>query len=100
MSLSGDKVEMTGCGGPEGGGVRVVAHREALCVVPQRGDGVAVVVVHHQARLGYARWRAVEILGVLDELVHQSVVKRVLLGGVVVVLVAGQRLDETQRSRV
>ena len=45
--VAGDQVDRARRGGAEGGAVGVVAHRVVLGVVPQGGDGVAVVVVHH-----------------------------------------------------
>src|SRR5207248_2658837 len=74
VGLAGDQVEGAGRGRSEGGPVRVVAHGEVLGVVPQRGDGVAVVVVHDEVWWRLVRWRARLDLSVLDELVHQAVI--------------------------
>ena len=66
-----------------------------LRVIPQGGDGVAVEVAHHRVPLAGLRLvaelaRVERRLGVeADELVHQAAVARLLLGGVLVVLVAG-----------
>src|SRR5262249_51057651 len=58
VGLPCDQVQRLGHGRAERGGEVVVAHREALRVVPQRGDGVAVVVVHGQRRVAAGAGRA------------------------------------------
>ena len=89
--------------------------RIALRVVPHRGDGVAVVVAHHQA-LGLVRillaaryvfavepllhLRRTQDAGVARKRVHQSGVEGTLLGGVVVVLVRGCGLRARQAERL
>ena len=94
--LAGDEVERPRRGRPELGVVEVVAHRVPLRVVPQPGHGVAVVVVHDQAGRLVVGGRAGTDPGLLHELVHQAAVHGLLLGGVGVVLVAGQGLRRGQ----
>ena len=90
--VSRDEIQTTWSQGAERSLVVAVAHREVLRVVPQRGDGVAVVVVNvepgspEEDRLADAGVR----LGVLDEIVHLAAVECALFGGVAVVLVAGE----------
>ncbi len=100
VGLAGDQVERARGGGAVGAAEEVVAHREALGVVPQGGDGVAVVVVHHQAGLGEHRRLAVLDVRVLDELVHLAAVEGELLVLVGVVLVAGDGLGRAEPLRV
>ena len=96
---AGDHVERPGRGRPEVRVVVVVAHRVVLRVVPQPGDGVAVVVIHDDA--GRPVFAGTQVgLGELDELVHRPAVERFLLRGVAVVLVAGQRLGRGEPLRV
>src|SRR5258706_8673520 len=47
MRLAGDKVQSSRRRGAEGRGEAVVAHCEVLRVIPERRDGVAVVVAHY-----------------------------------------------------
>ena len=47
VGLAGDQVDRARRRRPVGVGIGVVAHGEVLGVVPQRGDGVAVIVAHH-----------------------------------------------------
>ena len=95
-------VERARRGRAEGGVQVVVAHRVVLGVVPQPGDGVAVVVVHDDAgRAEYSPGAGAGArLGVLDELVHLPVVHGLLLRRVAVVLVGGERLGVGQPLRV
>src|SRR5262249_2274109 len=82
--IAGNQVQRARSGWAEGGAVRVVAHGEVLRVVPEGGDGVAVVVAHgaELAEVG---------VGAADDgaVVHQAAVKRALLVGVVVIFVGG-----------
>ena len=96
---AGGHVERAGRGRPEVRVVVVVAHRVVLRVVPQPGDGVAVVVVHDDAGRAVLTGAQV-LLGVLDEHVHLAAVERFLLRRVAVVLVAGQRLGGGEPLRV
>src|SRR6185312_12671989 len=50
VGLPRDQVDRAGSGRAVGRVVVLVAHRVVLRVIPHRRDGVAVVVVHHQAR--------------------------------------------------
>ncbi len=96
----------------EVGPVRVVAHREVLGVVPQAGDGVAVVVVHDRVvGVDSGGWSRVPFRGqalrerqrtarLLHEHVHQAVVESALLVRVPVVLVARRRLSAVQQLRI
>ena len=118
VGLRGGHVERPGGRRPVGGAPRVVAHREVLGVVPQPGHAVAVVVVHdglvsQAPRRRYLRRARGEVeafqalrerqvaAGVLRVGVLGSLVGSELLGGVVVILVAGQRevMAEAQRVR-
>ncbi len=96
---AGDDVEGARGGRPEVRVVVVVAHRVVLRVIPQPGDGVAVVVIHDDAGRAVLAG-AVIGLGELDELVHRPAVERLLLGLVAVVLVAGERLGRGEPLRV
>ena len=88
------------------GGVAVVAEREVLRVVPVGGDGIAVEVAHH--RVPRARRRLVAELARVErrlrveahELVHEAAVARLLLGGVLVVLIAGVGLGAIDAERL
>ena len=96
-------VDRAGGGRAEAGVPVVVAHRVVLGVVPQRGHGVAVEVVHDDA--GRAVLDAAAVgrgrgLGLLDEHVHLPVVLGLLLRRVAVVLVGGERLGVGQPLRV
>ena len=94
--VAGDEVDRAGRRGAERRPVRVVADREVLCLVPEAGDGVAVVVVHDRLRIAQRPppWclrrsvRAAVGADALDELVHRAAVERLLLVAVVVILVA------------
>ncbi len=72
-----------------------------LSVIPQGGDGVAVVVAHHQAGsvecASPARTRG---SGVLRKQVHRQLVERGLLGGVGVVLIRRCSLGQIQTERI
>ena len=87
-----NQVDRTRAGRSERGPERVVAHCELLGIVPQAGDGVAVVVIHDIIGLaglaGVAR--AARRADRRHELVHGAAVKGLLLGVVVVVLIAGE----------
>ena len=70
-----------------------------LSIVPERGDGVAVEIPHQGVPLSIAAL-VTELTGVgrplsvkAGELVHETAVACALLGCVVVVLVAGERLQ-------
>jgi hypothetical protein len=90
--VAGHEVDRARRRGPERRAVGVVAHREVLRVVPQRRDGVAVVVVHDLRRVARRPERARAGAGAdrLHEVVHLAFVEGLLLVGVVVVLVAGE----------
>src|SRR5206468_11493134 len=92
-------VDRTGRGRPEGRAVGVVAHGVALGVVPQRGNGVSVVVVHDVAgHAGAALGRpARPVADRLWEAVHCATVEGPLLVVVVVVLVARQDVVDVGR---
>ena len=92
--------QRAGRGRAERVAVGVVTHRVLLGVVPQAGDGVAVVVVHYQARLADIRSSAVLTVGELDEFIHQTAVEGLLLGGVLVIHVAGEGLGGVEPGRV
>src|SRR6185312_12187763 len=100
VGLTGYQVKGAGGRGAEGGAVGVVAQREGLGVVPQGRDGVAVVVVHHQARQAHVRGTAGLHVREFHELVHQAAVEGLLLRAVGMVLVAGQRLGTVDARRV
>ncbi len=94
VGLTRDQVQRAGGRGTEDAVEGVVRHGELLGVVPDPGDGVAVVVVHAQPRCAEDdRLTSAGVgAGVLDELVHLPVVECQLLGQVAVVLVARERL--------
>ncbi len=97
MGLPGDEIQRAGSGGAESGAERIVAHREVLCVVPNRGHGIAVVVTHHDA--GPFAGRVAAPAGRshgLDKLVHEAGIESFLLVVVIVILVAGHRLCSRQ----
>ncbi len=106
VRLTGDQVDGAGARGSELGAVGVVVQREVLGEVPQPGDRVAVVVVHHDpvrpvaAGVGGRALRAAAAGRLLDELVHQAAVEGFLLGGVAVVLVAGESLARIEPLRL
>src|SRR5262249_55530818 len=108
VGLAGDQVDGAGRRRTKLAREAVVAHRVVLGVVPQRRDGVAVVVAHRQALGGDGgrrRQRAVGggAAGGADprrEAVHVAVVVGGLLGLVVVSLVRGRRLRGRQAERV
>src|SRR6202012_2419926 len=81
---AGDQVERTRGRRAELGVERVVVERVVLRVVPQPGDGVAVVVVHDQARLTEDdRLTGADVgLRVLHEGVHLAAVLGLLLRAV------------------
>src|SRR5262249_5243390 len=82
VRVPGDQVERAGCRGAEGRAVGVVAHGEGLGVVPQRGHGIAVVVVHDVAGLAPLAvdgGRTCPVAGELRELVHRATVEGLLL---------------------
>ena len=71
--------------------VGVVIQRKVLRVVPQRCDGIAVVVAHHQIR-SITVVRASSVGAHSQELhkfIHKPAVKCLLFRHVVVVLIAG-----------
>ena len=70
-----------------------------LCVVPQPGDRVPVVVVHDVAGRTWLTGRACTGGGAgrRGELVHGAIVEGGLLGGVIVVLVARQQVVDVGR---
>ena len=89
-----DQVERAGRRRAERGVEGVVVHREVLRVVPERGDGVAVEVVHDEARRATGEvGRAGLFLGELHELVHLATVEGLLLRRVAVVQVAGNACE-------
>ncbi len=87
VGLAGDQVDRAGRGWAEGRAVGIIAHREMLRVIPQRCDGVAVEIAHHQA-LGVEDASAAGAgrAGVLRKQVHLAAVEGRLLGAVGVIL--------------
>src|SRR5580692_11952337 len=100
--IAGNQVQQAGSRGTKSRAVGVVAHRKRLRVVPERCDGVAVEVTHHQRTIEVAIRKthiAEAALAYPDgfrEFVHESLIERRLLGSVVVVLVAGGSLTAVQ----
>ena len=97
VGLAGDEVDGARGGGTKGSAEGVVVHRVVLRVVPQGGDGVAVVVAHGE-RSGVGDARSSGLVGKcgavgnsdrVREEVHLTVVERQLLGIVGVILVVG-----------
>src|SRR5260221_12730438 len=84
MGLPSDQIERSRCRRTKDRIVGVVVHREVLRVIPEPGDGVAIVVAH------YHRWPNSVVAALaassykLHEFVHQPVVHRALLILVVV----------------
>ncbi len=109
VGLARDQVDRARRRRAERGVVRVVAHREVLGVVPHRGDGVAVVVAHHQARRvedrrRVRRQRTAERVaagaGVFRIEINEAAVQRLLFRRVVVVLVGRGGLRRAEAERV
>ena len=84
-----------------GVGVGVVVHRETLRVIPQRGDGVAVVVAHHQS-VGTEGAGAADgvVAGMQREEVGLAVVVGLLFRRVAVILAFGIGLGAIQAERI
>src|SRR3954453_7544656 len=94
MCGSRDYVERAWRGRPERGGEGIVAHREVLRVIPQRGDRVAVEVAHDDflAQTSYvAAWAG--CAESFDKPGHEAAVIGLLLVGVLMVLIAGNSLS-------
>src|SRR6202035_519714 len=90
--VAGDEALRARRRGAEGGAERVVVHREMLRVIPDRGDGIAVEVSHDLVGDDYIVVGA-ELRGrQREKIIHQAKMKRGLLVGVVVILVAGRGL--------
>ena len=99
VGVAGHQVDRTRRRRPEVAAEEAVGHREVLGVVPQARDRVAVVVAHGQAGSTEEAAAGVDA-DALDEQVHGTAVVSPLLGGVVVVLVAGQRLVGAEAERL
>ncbi|ABA52723.1 hypothetical protein BURPS1710b_A2343 [Burkholderia pseudomallei 1710b] len=101
VGLAGDHVQRARRRRAVGRRVCVVAHREALRVVPQRGHRVAVEVTHHLAgRAERARAAARAVARVFREEIGETVVVRLLLGGVRVVLIGRRGLCAVEAERI
>ena len=81
--LTRNQVESSRCRRPERCIEGIVAHCIVLSVVPQRRDGIAVIIVHHGRAVGSAT--VCLACSRLHELVQQAAIHRLLLVGVVVV---------------
>src|ERR1700738_22842 len=75
-----------------------IAHGKMLSVIPHRGDGVAVVVIHH-CRTVHAASLA-QRRGVLWELVHEAAIHRLLLSPISVIHGACHGIGGAQPLRV
>src|SRR5580704_1374262 len=95
VGLTGNQVQRAIGRGTKVGVVGVIAHGEVLSVVPQGGNGVAVVIPHGQTGrvndTAAARRRARDT-NVGREQIHQAFIEGQLLRRVIVVLVVGSRL--------
>ncbi len=100
VGLAGNEVDRAEARRSERRAEGAVAHRVLLGVVPHRGDGVAVVVVHGQPLATVGRCLAGVAAGELHELVHRSGVVCLLLCLVAVVLVARRGLGGRQAGRL
>ena len=108
VGLAGDEVDGTGSGGAEVGAERVVVHGIVLGVVPEGGDGAAVVVTHGEAggggdgggSGGGGHGGAIGAADGHGEEVHLAVVVGGLLVGVAVVLVGGNGLGTGEAEGV
>jgi hypothetical protein len=107
FGVTADQVDRARGGRTELVVVGVVVQRVVLGVVPECGDGVAVVVIHHDAGTAvfgavfrFAYFVAAAAGGFGDEFVHQPVVVGFLLRRVAVVLVAGQRFVVSEAFRI
>src|SRR5580698_2853544 len=106
VGLAGDQVQRAVGGGTEVRVIRVVAHCEVLRIVPVSGDGVAVVVAHHETggienrRSALSAGGGAAQAGVLRIEVHAAEVVRLLLGRVVVILVRGGSLGRREAERI
>src|SRR5205807_6904892 len=83
------------------GAEEVVIHREVLSIVPESSHSVAVVVTHNktlsQAQIIAPGLRCpIE----LDKFVHQAPVQGLLFAGVIVTLIADDRLRAIQAERL
>ncbi len=103
VGLARDQVEGADRRRSEVRAVRIVTHREVLCIVPQGGHRVAVVVTHGEARRAEdaaARGRRTGHADRGREQVHQAVIEGELLRAVVVILVGGDGLRSIQAERI
>jgi hypothetical protein len=108
IGVAGNKIQQAGGGGSKGRAIGVVVHGEVLRVVPQRGHGIAVVVVHDAVDAQTAGAGVIAAEGkrraVLEpcagEAVHQAVVSGKLLIAIHVVLVAGDRPAAVDAHRI
>jgi hypothetical protein len=97
VCLARDQIEMAGDRNAEVARKGVIAHRVMLSVIPNRRDGVAVVVTHRQVRDAPSiRHRACE----LNKHIQEPAVICLLLVHVEVRVVAGLGLGAIQPERV
>ena len=100
VGLARDQVDGARRGGAELRGEVVVAQRIMLRIVPQRRDGVAVVVTHDEAFGRNAGGRRARGADPGREAIHVAVVIGALLGALIVSLVRRERLRGRQAKRI
>ncbi len=87
MRVARNQIDVAGHSGTVIGGEGIVAHGVVLSVIPQRGDGVAVVIVHDgRAVRGAASAHAA---GRLRVEIHEPGMLGLLLGRVTIIHIAG-----------
>src|SRR5262249_13097115 len=89
VRLARNQIQSSWCGGTEGIAKAVIAHGKFLRVIPERGDGIAVIEAHDERLAITVVTRSRSDGDKFNELVHQAAVERFLLVGVVMILVAG-----------
>jgi len=101
VGLTGDEIQVAESGWPERSAEEVVAEGEVLGIIPDGGDGVAVVITHDEP-FALPEIVAVGLGGAVQvhELVHQSVIHGFLLVGVAMALVADDGLRARQPERL
>ena len=100
VGLARDQVDGAGRRGAELRGVVIVVQREMLGVIPQGGDGVAVIIAHHQRLAADAGRRRTRGSDEGRETIHPPIVIGAFLRAFVVPLIRGQRLGRRQAERV
>jgi hypothetical protein len=96
--LARDQIDRANCGGAEISSERIVVHCIVLCIIPQSRHGIAVVISHDgraiRGTAGAGSRRR------LHELIKQSAIHRLLLGGIVVIEGASKGVLSTEPDRI